>query len=249
MKNILQKNLTKKKYFKIFFHLNNYLGSLKELKSIYSHFYFKYYRLNTIILNVYLSYLSFNNFLYLFKSAILNKCKFFFISNNLKFSDFIFYYSKKINQYCFIGSWPSGLLTNLNIFFKDKFLIKNKKANLDNSFFLQSKKDFVKNIHFFFLFSSNNLFLDLKIVKECLKYNIPVIGFFDTSFNIEHSLYFLLTNTKNFLNIYFLFYLVIKTYILFKNKFYRKVLKNKFSYNKNFFYSFNFYKNQKKLLL
>lgn len=94
----------KKKFLKVVLQLNGHIGSLRILKNEYSHNYYLYYRSNRVILNIFFIYKNFNVFVSLFKSLILSRCKIFFISNNSNFSKFIFYYTKRLNQYCFVGN-------------------------------------------------------------------------------------------------------------------------------------------------
>lgn len=238
------KNNYNKKYLFLFLKLGSYLGHSNKIKHVYSYNYLCFYRYNYGILNLSKKLLNLKFFLSFYKRLIFLNCRFLFITTNLDYSKLIFFYTKKLNQYCFAGDWISGSMTNINERFNNIFihnkLDKFQKQNENNNFYF-SKKTKINFIRFFknknykklnkkidivFFIGSDQNKKDFSVIKECSTLKIPIMGFFNSNFNIEYSPFFLLTNVKNFFNIYFLFLLIIRYYIFLQNKFYGKGKKN-----------------------
>lgn len=234
---LLYKN---KKYLIIFFKLNSYIGQSNKIKQIFSYKYLYFYRYNYGLINLSKKLLNLKFFLNFFKRLVFLNCRFFFISPNLEYSKLIFFYAKKLRQYCFVGNWISGLMSNLNERFNNIFFdnFQSEFSNLSklsffNKFYLNSKlnkeirffknknyKKLNKKIDIVFFIGSNNSLIDLKILKECFKLKVPVIGYFNSNSYLEYSSYFIITNILSFFNIYFLFLVFIRYYIYLQNKYY-----------------------------
>lgn len=225
--------MLKKKYLSTLIALNGHIGSLRRFKNLYAHNYYLYYRLNYVVLNLFKSFSNFNIFLGLFKSMILNNCKVLFICNEFNLARLIFFFTKKINQYCFVGSWVPGFFTNYGLLHQRFFLKRYKESKKNRGLFglkdvnLISNpfptKNFLSDLDFFFFFGSNQNKFDYRVLKEILRLKKPLLGVFNSDFKIERADYFFLVNATS-INIYFIFILLIKLYKSLKNKYYYKLL-------------------------